>query len=395
MSCAPKNQKDALWSIDFHFWSAFLVSKLQLRGDSVGGDFELKGRISRRSTRRDLLGTLAALGALALTPKSVFAQSTEQRPAPGWIDVHHHFSPPVYAEVSAQKKVLPKPMVGWSPEKTIDDMDKAGVSTALNSIVTPGVWFGDAEQARHLARTSNEYAAKLTSDHPGRFGSFATVTLPDIDGSLRELEYALDVLKADGIMLFTSYQDKWLGDPFFAPLFEELERRQAVVFVHPTTNACCVNLLPGVSAAEIEYGTDTTRAIVRMVLSGSAKRYSKMRMIFSHGGGTMPYLIGRFVNRVSRTQDDSREQHDFQAEVGRFYYDTAQTFHPVPMTALKHVVPVSQILFGTDYPYRSSLESTSGLTASHAFSPEELELVKSRNAADLLPKLRQAETRRS
>lgn len=279
-------------------------------------------------------------------------------------------------------------MVGWSGEKTLDDMDKGGVSIAFNSIVTPGVWFGDAEQARHLARTSNEYAAKLISDHPGRFGSFATVTLPDMDGSLRELEYALDVLKADGILLFTSYQDKWLGDPFFDPLFEELNRRQVVVFVHPTTNQCCANLLPGISSAEIEYGTDTTRAIVRMVFSGSAKRYPNVRMIFSHGGGTMPYLIGRFVNRVARSQDDSREQNDFQAEVGRFYYDTAQTFHPVPMTALKHVVPVSQILFGTDYPYRSSLENTAGLTASQAFSPEEFELVKRDNAVRLLPRLK-------
>jgi 6-methylsalicylate decarboxylase len=334
---------------------------------------------------------MGALGAFALLHDNLFAQPASAAPSAKWVDLHHHFSPPLFAEVSAEKKVLPKPMVGWSVEKTIDDMDKAGVGTAFNSIVTPGVWFGDPEQARHLARTSNEYAAKLMSDHPGRFGSFATVTLPDMDGSLRELEYALDVLKADGIMLFTSYQDKWLGDPFFAPLFEELDRRRAVVFVHPTTNQCCANLLPGVSAAEIEYGTDTTRAIVRMVYSGSAKRYSNVRMIFSHGGGTMPYLIGRFVNRVSRSQDDAREQHDFQAEVGGFYYDTAQTFHPVPMTALKHVVPVSQILFGTDYPYRSSLENTKGLTASQAFTPEELELVKRDNAVRLLPRLRQAD----
>jgi predicted TIM-barrel fold metal-dependent hydrolase len=349
-----------------------------------------------RPRRREFLGMLAAFGASALIPGHTFGEQTDGNAAAGkWVDVHHHFSPPVYAEFSAQKKVLPRPMVGWSPEKTLDDMDKAGVATAFNSIVTPGVWFGDPEQARHLARTSNEYAAKLISDHPGRFGSFATVTLPDIDGSLKELEYALDVLKADGIMLFTSYGDKWLGDPFFAPLFEELDRRGTVVFVHPTSNQCCVGLLPGVSAAEIEYGTDTTRAIVRMVLSGSAKRYSKVRMIFSHGGGTMPYLIGRFVNRVARGGDDTREQHDFQAEVGRFYYDTAQTFHPVPMTALKRVVPVSQILFGTDYPYRSSLENTNGLTASQAFTPDELELVRRGNAVRLLPRLQKAETHAS
>jgi predicted TIM-barrel fold metal-dependent hydrolase len=269
-------------------------------------------------------------------------------------------------------------------------MDQAGVSTAMNSIVAPGVWFGDPEQARRLARDSNEYAAKMVADYPGRFGSFATLTLPDIDGSLREIEYALDVLKADGIMLFTSYDDKWLGDPFFAPVFEELNRRQAVVFTHPTTNACCANLLPGISSAEIEYGTDTTRAIVRMVYSGAAKRYPNIRMIFSHGGGTMPYLIGRFVNRVPRSGHGGPErlEHDFQAEVAKFYYDTAQTFNPVPMTALKHVVPTSQILFGTDYPYRSSIENTTGLTESKAFDSRELEGIKNENALLLLPRLR-------
>jgi predicted TIM-barrel fold metal-dependent hydrolase len=342
--------------------------------------------------RRHFITSLAALAASALVPEGMRAQ--QARPTPhsqsGWIDVHHHFSPPAYAEITAQKKVAPAALAGWSPQKTIDDMDQAGVATAMNSIVAPGVWFGDPDQARRLARDSNEYAAKMVSDYKGRFGSFATLTLPDIDGSLREIEYALDVLKADGVMLFTSYDDKWLGDPFFAPIFEELNRRQAVVFTHPTTNACCANLLPGISSAEIEYGTDTTRAIVRMVYSGSAKRYPNIRMIFSHGGGTMPYLIGRFVNRVARSHENTgeRQQHDFKAEIEKFYYDTAQTFNPVPMTALKHVVPTSQILFGTDYPYRSSSENTTGLTESMAFTPEELEAIRSKNALNILPRLR-------
>jgi 6-methylsalicylate decarboxylase len=349
----------------------------------------------RRLARRQFLTNLAALAASSIVSEGLFAQPTRP-PTPahsGWIDVHHHFSPPAYAEITALKKVAPAAMAGWSPQKTIEDMDQAGVATAMNSIVAPGVWFGDPDQARRLARDSNEYAAKLVSDFPGRFGNFATLPLPDIEGSLREIEYAFDVLKVDGVMLFTSYNDKWLGDPFFAPVFEELNRRQAVVFTHPTTNACCANLLPGISSAEIEYGTDTTRAIVRMVYSGAAKQYPNMRMIFSHGGGTMPYLIGRFVNRVARAHENTgeRQQHDFQAEVAKFYYDTAQTFNPVPMTALKHVVPTSQILFGTDYPYRSSTENTVGLTESKAFDPEELAAIKSKNALNLLPRLQKLE----
>jgi predicted TIM-barrel fold metal-dependent hydrolase len=349
-----------------------------------------------RVPRRQFLSSLAAIAAGSFVPESLSAQQTPTVPGTrsGWIDVHHHFSPTAYAEITAQKKVAPAALAGWSPQKTIDDMDQAGVATAMNSIVAPGVWFGDPDQARRLARDSNEYAAKMVADYPGRFGSFATLTLPDIDGSLHEIEYALDVLKADGIMLFTSYDDKWLGDPFFTPVFEELNRRQAVVFTHPTTNACCANLLPGISSAEIEYGTDTTRAIVRMVYSGAAKRYPNIRMIFSHGGGTMPYLIGRFVNRVPRSGHGGpeRQEHDFQAEVAKFYYDTAQTFNPVPMTALKHVVPTSQILFGTDYPYRPSIENTTGLTASKAFDSQELEGIKNGNALLLLPRLRKLGT---
>jgi predicted TIM-barrel fold metal-dependent hydrolase len=344
-------------------------------------------------SRRQFLASMASVGAASLLAAKLEAQPKAPALAgsAGWVDVHHHFSPPAYADIAAQKKVFPKPLAGWSPEKTIEDMDRAGVATAINSIVAPGVWFGDADQAHRLTRDSNEYAAKMVADYPGRFGNFATLMLPDIDGSLRELEYAFDQLKADGVMLFTSYDNRWLGDPYFAPVFEELNRRKAIVFCHPTTNACCANLLPDISSAEIEYGTDTTRAIVRMVYSGSAQRYPDIRMIFSHGGGTMPSLIGRFVNRTSRAQDNVRDQHDFQAEVARFYYDTAQTFHPVPMTALKHIVPVSQILFGTDYPYRPSLENTAGLVASKAFEADELAAIKSLNAHRLLPRLQNPE----
>ena len=343
-----------------------------------------------RPARREFIAGLAAATAAALLPRQVFAQHTQGVAAipSGWIDVHHHFAPPAYAEVLSQKKLTPEPLVGWSPQKTIDDMDKAGVAVAMNSIVGPGVWFDDAEQSRRLARDANEYAAKIMGQYPGRFGSFATLTLPDIKSSLRELEYALDTLKADGIMLFTSYNDKWMGDPFFDPILEELNRRQAVLFIHPTANACCANLLPGISSAKIEYGTDTTRAIVRMVYSGAAKRYPNIRVIFSHGGGTMPYLITRFANLHENATKG--QQPDFQAEVAKFYYDTAQTFNPIPMNALKQLVPISQILFGTDYPYRSSLENTKGLLAANVFGHGEMEAVKRQNAVRLFPRLQKS-----
>ena len=342
-------------------------------------------------SRRRFLSELVVLTAGTLFPWRRLAGQARSVAPPhqGWIDVHHHFAPPAYTQVLREKKMLPSPLVGWSAPKTLEDMDRGGVTTAMNSIVVPGPWFGDADQARHLARESNEYAAKLVSDYPKRFGSFATLTIPDIEGSLREVEYSLDVLKADGIMLWTSYGEKWLGDPFFAPVFEELNRRKAVVFVHPIENTCCTNF-PREFRAAIEYGTDTTRAIVRMIYTGASKRYPDMRMIFSHAGGTMPFLIGRFVGRVPHPEEGAeyRPPPNFEAEVGRFYYDTAQAYNPVPMEALRHVVPVSQIVFGTDYPYRFSLECTDGLIASKVFDPKELQSVKSGNALNLLPRLR-------
>ena len=151
-------------------------------------------------------------------------------------------------------------------------MDKAGVATSITSITTPGVWIGDNAQGRRVARECNDYAARLVVDYPGRFGMFAALPLPDIDASLREIEYGLDVLKADGICLFTSYRDKWLGDPAFEPVMAELNRRKAVVYTHPEAPLCCRNLIPGINEAVIEYGTDTTRAIARLLFSGTAQR---------------------------------------------------------------------------------------------------------------------------
>ena len=163
------------------------------------------------------------------------------------------------------------------------------------SVAAPGVWFGDAQEARQLARACNEYGAGLVRDHPGRFGFFAMLPLPDIEGSLREIEYAMDTLKVDGIGLFTNYPDNiWLGDPRFVPVSDELNRRRAVAYTHPNTASCCTNLVPGVADTVVEYGASTTRAIATMVFGGFDTTYPNIKMIFSHAGGMMPFLIERF-----------------------------------------------------------------------------------------------------
>jgi len=306
--------------------------------------------------------------------------------APHRIDVHHHISPPGYiSELDPKGIRLSRETRAWSPAQSIELMDQGGVERAIGSITTPGLWFGDAVAARRLARVCNDYAAKLVADHPKRFGMFVSLPLPDIEGSLREIEYGLDVLKADGIGLYTSYGDKWLGDPAFDPVFEELNRRKAVIYTHPTTATCCTNLL-GLNDSMIEYGTDTTRALAQMVFTGRSARFSDIRLIWSHGGGQMPFLIVRF-SRASRAPDYAKLMpQGFLHEARRFFYDTAAVYATGPMQALRQVVPVEQIVYGTDVPWGNPAEIAGDLAACGVFTAAELHKIDRDNALRLFPR---------
>jgi predicted TIM-barrel fold metal-dependent hydrolase len=277
----------------------------------------------------------------------------------------------------------------WSIERSIEDMEEGGVSTAILSITTLDMPLGERNSARAIVRYCNEYAAGLMSDHPGRFGMFAFLPLPDIDGALEEIRYALDTLKVHGIGLFTSYEDIWLGDSKLAPVFEELNRRKAVVYTHPAAPSCCRNLVPGLPPQMIEYGTDTTRTIASMVFSGAAARYPNIKMIFSHAGGTMPFLIERFdvQERLGKYAPDILP-HGVRAELRKFFYDTAQSSSAEAMGALRNIVPVSQIVFGTDFPYRHAIENVRGLADSRVFSAEDLRAIDQANVLRILPRLR-------
>jgi predicted TIM-barrel fold metal-dependent hydrolase len=307
-------------------------------------------------------------------------------PTPHRIDVHHHIVSPGFA--AELRSLLQPPTLNWTPERSIEDMDKAGVATAITSVTTPGVWIGDDAQGRRLARESNDYAARLAADHPGRFGIFAAVPLPHIAASLAEIEYGLDVLKADGIALFTSYRDKWLGDSAFDPVMAELNRRQAVVFVHPEAPLCCRGLLPGVHEHVLEYGFDTTRAITRILFSGTALRYRGIRWLFCHGGGTTPFLAERLVRAPGLNKTLAQFVPDgVMAELQRFHYDVAQIAHPMALAALTRLVPISQILWGTDFPFRFGTEYVQGL-AEFGFSADDLRMIERENALRLLPRWR-------
>jgi predicted TIM-barrel fold metal-dependent hydrolase len=302
------------------------------------------------------------------------------------IDVHHHHTPPPYVAALTAKNV-PGPVRDWTPEKSLADMDKAGVATALTSITTPALRFLDETSARKVARECNEYSAKLAGDSRGSFGVFAAMPMPYVDATLQEIAYALDTLKADGIGLLTSYGDKWLGDPAFAPVMDELNRRRAVVYTHPTTANCCGNLIPDVPESIIEWGTDTTRTIASLVFSGTAARCRDMKIIFSHGGGTMPFLTERFVRLPAINKNVApRVPNGVEYELKRFYYDTAQAAHPFALASLLKLVPVSQVVFGTDFPYRTGAEHVKGLT-DYGFSAKDLQAIDRDNALGLLPRL--------
>jgi len=316
---------------------------------------------------------------------------------PHRIDVHHHFVPQVYKDaLIAMGSFCPAPgyqppLQNWTVERSLDQMDQAGIATSMISVTTPGIHFGNDEAAKKLARQCNDAGAKMVQDRPRRFGLFAALPLPDVDNSLNEIAYALDQLKADGIGLYTNYEAgsvKFLGDPAFAPVLEELNRRKALVFVHPTSCLCCTNLQPDIADAIIEYGTDTTRTIASLVFGGAAARYPGIRYIFCHAGGTMPYLIQRFIDFSGRDKGATRAAmpNGMMHELTRFYYDLAQTAHPGPVGALRQIVPLSQIVFGTDYPYGAGCVDQANRVAACGFTAEELAAVDRTNALKLLPR---------
>jgi predicted TIM-barrel fold metal-dependent hydrolase len=362
--------------------------------------------VSGTLARREFLAGLAGLGLGAwLGDGGLLAQSAAN---PRRIDVHHHFASPAWLKVLNDNHVLNAAWKGWTPAKSLEAMDKAGCATAISSITTPGIWFGEgfgnglaqpgakaADDARRLARETNEYGAKLATDHKGRFGIWAALPLVDVDGSLKEIAYALDVLKLDGIGLMTSYGNRWFGHPSFAPIFQELNRRKAIVYAHPTAAPCCRDLLPNVGTGVIEYNTDTSRTIVSWITSGSAAKFPDITMIFSHAGGTIPYLIERFIGTdegggpamIADLLAKPAAAGSKLFFLRKFYYDTAQSTNPVQMQALKQVVPASHIVFGTDYPYSTMVDHAQGLQKC-GFTRQELQGVDRENAVRLLPKYR-------
>jgi 6-methylsalicylate decarboxylase len=267
----------------------------------------------------------------------------------GRIDTHHHLLPPSYVAWLTSRGIdggagIPFPR--WSRESTLELMDRRGIATALVSLSTPGVYFGDAGEARKRAREVNELAAELVRSAPARFGFFATLTLPDVDGALAEAEYAFDSLGADGVVLLANMGGIYLGDPKFDALFDALDRRHAVVFVHP---AIPPGLAPadGIPGYAADFLLDTTRAAVRLAGSGTLERCPHLKIILSHAGGFVPYA----AYRMSTVASPRRDLADGITQLRKFYFDTALSASPTALPSLLAFAQPDHVLYGSDWPF--------------------------------------------
>ena len=347
-----------------------------------------RGNAAKDVSRREALKRMAAIGAgaaLSAGPILTTTPRVDSAAPAGRIDVHHHMLPPFYMDLRRADRNA-GPMPTWSPSKSLDDMEKNGVGTALLSLAVSGVSFDAGEGGRSLARKSNDYGAGLVKDHPANFGLLAALPMPDPEGSLVEIEYALDTLHADGIALLSSYADKWLGDPLYAPVFDELNRRKVAVFVHPNVPNCCAKLVPHVPDAYLEFLFDTTRTIESLLINGTFSKFPNVRFIFSHGGGTMPMLEDRIVRTFPKDLA-SNVPNGVAYELRRQYYDIASASNPTSLTALMSVVPSSQVLFGSDFPFISCAVPAGDLAKS-GLGGDTVKAIERNNAASLFPRFR-------
>ena len=321
-----------------------------------------------------LTGTATTLAAAALPAAA--------QTAPHRIDVHHHLSPPGWVAALKKAKLDAPPVNNWTPERSLAEMERGGIATSILSMTQPALGFLNPQEAAAVARSSNEYAKSLAQAHPGRFGLFAVLPMPYVDETLAEIAYAMDVLQADGVGFMTSYGNKWLGDPAFTPVMAELNRRKAVAYTHPNNSDCCINLV-NLPPTLIEYGTDTTRTIASLIFTGASAKLPDVKFIFSHAGGTITSLTERFTVQIVATPEyKAFTGAGVMAELQRFFYDTAQASNPIALASLTKMVDTSQILFGTDYPYRTAPEQVRGLQ--EMFSPQALQMIERGNAQRLM-----------
>ena len=345
-------------------------------------------------SRRELLTALAAAGAAGipfvsrLHAQANGAKVNKLTAKGGAIDVHHHHQPPGLGGRGGGGRG--RGGVQWSPSLSLEQMDKFGIATALLSMTQMGdILYDGTEKGRAAVRTGNEYAAKLMQDNPKRFGLFAAVPLPDVEGCLKEIEYAYDTLKCDGIGIYTNDNgNRWPGDAYYEPMYQELNRRRAIVFIHPLAPKCCTNLPYGVPFNMDEFDFDVARCVTSLLVNGVLHRYPEVRFIVPHSGGTLPVLAGRISDRFPTDAKHAEYvPNGVMAELQKLYYECAHATFPMPLAALTKLAPPSQILFGTDFS-PEPIESTVNQLPASGLSQETLQAMERVNAERLFPRFK-------
>jgi 6-methylsalicylate decarboxylase len=327
---------------------------------------------------------VAGAAGATLSAAELFAQTGG--PTLGRIDVHHHMIPPFFVKAmesayGAQRSNATEP---WTPSVSLREMDKNGVTTAMLSLtqgVAKDLLNDKTERARSLARQNNEFGAQAVRDNPKRFGLLASLPLPDQDGSLKEIEYAFDTLKADGIGLWNVYGDKWPGDPAYAAAFDELNRRKAVVFFHPFTSSTCCGTMA------FQFDVETASTINSLLMEGTLARCPDIKYIFSHAGGAITVLWPRLTDNFPANLKDRAPQ-GVEYELRKLYFDTAKANHPAILDALKDTVPTSQIVYGSDVPVQKYILTNPGLEAYKGFSAADRKAIDRGNAERLFPRFK-------
>jgi 6-methylsalicylate decarboxylase len=307
------------------------------------------------------------------------------------IDTHHHIVPPVWADaLRATGYFGGQAIPTWSPQAAVELLDELEIATAIASVGRPGVHLGDPAEARTLARAVNDYAAELGRAYPGRFGFFASLPLPDIEGSLAEIEHAFDELGADGVILLANYEGVYLGDPHYEPVMSALDARAAVAFVHPT--APPGPAVPGVPPFVADFLLDTTRAALNLVRHGVGTRMPSLKMILSHAGGFVPYAAHRIASLTEGAGDHVVTRESFLRELRGFWFDTALSANADTLPALLAFADPERILFGSDWPYARG-DNAQYFTAqldAYPLTDAARAAINHENATKLLPRLHSA-----
>lgn len=305
------------------------------------------------------------------------------------IDVHQHVVPPFWADALPAHGGDPSGWGSptWSPESAIAFMDSLEIQTGVLSLTAPGVQGWNGQAKRDMARQVNEYVAGLVAKWPTRFGNFATLPLPDVDGTLTEIDHAFDTLKADGVVLLSNYGGTYLGDAAFEPVWDELDRRRAVVFIHPAKPA--IDAIPGMPGPLLDYPFDTTRTAVQLVLNGVITRHPNVRIILSHAGGFLPYTAYRFAELAPGVRNDVPNRDGLLDLLRTFYFDTALS-SPSALPSLTAFAQPDRVLYGSDFPYAPPAVSTSFTHAQDAYAAlgaDRHAAINQANALPLFPRL--------